>query len=157
MAVCEHVPTHTRHLMANPGLEARVSCLSRKSWIHNVFEVAKMYCDHHIIAKDVDWTLEPDRNHSPMVIVHFGRSDREWSQGKADVECNAIIREIAGYASVITVTDGSYDPANNTAGWGFVAYQDDVKLAEALGSHIVYTSSTRMELEAIRQALLGLK
>ncbi len=57
---------------------------------------------------------------------------------------------------MITVTDGSYDPANNRAGWGFVAYQDDVKLAEALGSHIVYISSTRMELEAIRQALLSL-
>ncbi len=38
-----------------------------------------------------------------------------------------------------------------------MAYQDDVKLAEASGSHIVHTSGIRMELEAIRQALLWLK
>ncbi len=37
-----------------------------------------------------------------------------------------------------------------------MVYQDGVKLAES-DSHIVHTSSIRMELEAIRQALMWLK
>ncbi len=62
----------------------------------------------------------------------------------ADAECKAAVREKAGDASVITATYGSYDSANNRVGSGYVAYHEDVKLAEASGSHIVHTSSTRM-------------
>ncbi len=82
---------------------------------------------------------------------------QEWPQDKADVECKEVITEIGGASSVNIATDGSYDPSNNRVGWRFVAYQNDVKLAEASGSYKMNTSSTRMELEAIRQAVLWLK
>ncbi len=80
-----------------------------------------MCYDHHTLAKDNAWTLEPDHSHSPMGI------------DKADAKFEAVIREIAGDASMITATDGHCDPANNRAGWGFLAYQDGVKMAEASG------------------------
>ncbi len=87
-----------------------------------------------------------------LCCFSFDKNVKEWPRGKADAECKAVIRKTAGHASVIIATDGSYDPANNRAGWGCVAYQDDVKLAESSCPHIVHTSSTRMELEAITQA-----
>ncbi len=60
MAACEHVPIHTRQLRAGPAQEDPVSYLSRKSSIHKSFEAAKMFRDHHTLAKDAEWTLKPD-------------------------------------------------------------------------------------------------
>ncbi len=156
MVACEPVPIHKRQLKTCPASEAPVSRLSRKSCIHKSFEAAKMYFDHSTLGKDAEFTLHPDHSHSPLVIVHFDRSAGEWPYGNEYAKSKAAIREIAVSASVIIATDGSYDPANNSVGWVFVARQDNVKLTKASDAHIVHTSSTRMELEAIKHALLWL-
>ena len=64
-----------------------------------------------------------------------------------------MFREIGGDQALLVATDGSFDPANNRAGWSFVAYLNGEKIMEQCGAHNLYTSSTRMEVEAVRRAL----
>ncbi len=146
MITCGSVPIHRSQLRSRPAPNVPVRHLSRKSWIHKCFEAAKMFCDYHTLAKDADRTLEPDYSHYPCrghCVIWQKCQGIAPRQSKYSVQG----REIACSASVIITSDGLCDPAKTRAGWGFVAYQDDMKLAEASGSHIVHTSSTRVELE----------
>ncbi len=64
-----------------------------------------------------------------------------------------MLLEIGDTESLVIATDGSSTGECNRASWGFVVYQDSRKIAEECGSHKLYTSSTRMEVEAVNRAL----
>ena len=87
------------------------------------------------------------------VVIRFGRECREWSNGRAEAACRDMFREIGGDQAMLVATDGSFDPAKNRAGWGFAAYLNGEKIMEQCGAHNIYTSSTRMEVEAVNRAL----
>ena len=64
-----------------------------------------------------------------------------------------MLLEIGDEDSLVIATDGSFIGDSNRAGWSFAVYQNGRKIAEDCGSHILYTSSTRMEVEAVNRAL----
>jgi ribonuclease HI len=64
-----------------------------------------------------------------------------------------MFNELGGEDALIIATDGSFCPKSSRAGWGFTAYKDHIKVAEGKGAHKLYTSSTRMEVEAANRAL----
>ena len=57
---------------------------------------------------------------------------------------------------MVIATDGSFAPDNDRAGWGFAVYANGQKVADRCGAHNMVTSSTRMEVEAVHQALMWL-
>ena len=64
-----------------------------------------------------------------------------------------MFQELGQERSLIIATDGSFTPDTMRAGWGFAAFLDGIPVAEMSGACTLYTSSTRMELEAVKQAL----
>ena len=64
-----------------------------------------------------------------------------------------MFQELGQEGILIIATDGSFTPGSMRAGWGFAAFLDGKLIAERCGATTLYTSSTRMELEAVKQAL----
>ena len=67
-----------------------------------------------------------------------------------------MFRELGGDDAIIVATDGSFTADNNRSGWGYAVYHEGRVLTEEAGSHHIYASSTRMEFEAIKRALMWL-
>ena len=60
--------------------------------------------------------------------------------------------------SHLVATDGSFDPDTNRAGWGFASFNNGELIQQARAhTHKMFTSSTRMELKAVRNAVKVVK
>ena len=107
------------------------------------------------LSSQPPWQLSSEEEgwYQPDVIVRFNRECREWPQGAAEAACQELFEELGQEGILIIATDGSFTPGSMRAGWGFAAFLDGVLIAEKSGASTLYTSSTRMELEAVRQAL----
>ena len=126
--------------------------LNRKSWVDSSFTAVDDLCGLQNVAHGPMWSLlgnDCEQN----VVIRFGRECREWPAGRAEAACREMFTEIGGDNALLVATDGSFDPANNRAGWGFAAYLNGEKIMEQYGAHKIYTSSTRMEVEAVHRAL----
>jgi len=89
-------------------------------------------------------------------VVAFNREARDWPEGAAQALCCQLFLDLGGEDSIVVATDGSFNAENNRAGWGFLIRLNTTTIEEDAGCHWIYTSSTRMEFEAIQQALLRL-
>ena len=149
---CMYVPPEsyalrTRKPRVNPHRR-----LNRKSWVDSSFAAVENLCGLQNVAPSPMWS-PIGKDFEQNVVIRFGRECREWSAGRAEAACRDMFREIGGDQALLVATDGSFDPANNRAGWGFAAYLNGKKIMEQCGAHNVYTSSTRMEVEAVHRAL----
>ena len=126
--------------------------LNRKSWVDSSFVAVEILCGLQNIAPSPMWS-QIGSDFEQRVVIRFGRECREWSNGRAEAACRDMFREIGGDQAMLVATDGSFDPAKNRAGWGFAAYLNGEKIMEQCGAHNIYTSSTRMEVEAVNRAL----
>ena len=140
---------HTRHEVAPR------SHLKRKSWIELAALACRRTCDSLPLSNQPPWQLASEEEgwHQPAVIVKFNRECREWPQGAAEAACQEMFQELGQEGILIIATDGSFTPGSMRAGWGFAAFLDGKLIAERCGATTLYTSSTRMELEAVKQAL----
>ena len=91
-----------------------------------------------------------------QVTTISSRECREWPAGAAQALCSNLFWELGGDAATIIATDGSFNPDTNRAGWGYLIQSEGNAVSKGSGCHTIYTSSTRMEFEAIQQALLCL-
>ena len=95
--------------------------------------------------------------HTSLYHLHHQlQIGRAWPPAAANSAFSQLLSDIiSGTDSILVATDGSFDPATNRAGWGFAIFSNGEQ--EGAGAHQVFTSSTRMELEAIRNALKAIK
>ncbi len=143
-------PRCTRTLRTRAPREAPVRRLHRRSWIDLSFEALRTTCQPHSIADQPMWS---QTDCEQKVVIRFNRECREWDPGRAEAECTAVIRELSTDNTILIATDGSFSPDMDRAGWGFAAFQAGNMIEEQCGAHSIYTSSTRMEVEAVRRAL----
>ncbi len=61
--------------------------------------------------------------------------------------------ELGTEDTLLIATDGSFCADKESTGWGFAVFYRAEKIAEEYGAHTLYTSSTRMEVEAVHRAL----
>ena len=106
-------------------------------------------CGTHRVASQSAWILPEIHEEAPEVVVRFDRSCRLWPQGSANAAFSQLLGDICQRDSLLVVTDSSFDSATQLAGWGFIVYSKGAVIVQGAGAHKVYTSSTRMELEAI--------
>ena len=130
--------------------------LTRKSWLDASFEAMYSLAGDHAVSHNPMWST-PDDSPSHTVIIRFNRECRDWPEGKADKACTALFQELGVEEAILLATDGSFTAGTNRAGWAFVAYHKGVRIAQDSGAHTIYTSSTRMEIEAVSRALLWLR
>ena len=99
----------------------------------------------HYLSRSPAWIPPELHDEEPTVIINFNRDGRDWPPGAANSALFQLLYDIiSGTDSILVATDGSFDLATNRAGWGFAIFS-------------VFTSSTRMELEAVRNALKAVK
>ena len=108
--------------------------LNRKSWVDASFEAMKTLSGQHCIAKQPMWT-KPCTDFEPKVEIRFNRECRNWPDGQAQAACSAMFQEIGGDKALLVATDGSFDPVNTRAGWGFAVFQHGRKIMEDCGAH----------------------
>ena len=144
--VCE------RTLRPRQPRSAPIRRLKRKSWIDVSFQAVESVAGIHPISPVPMWT-RPEESSCQQVVVKFNRECREWAEGEAQQAFERLIMELGKADSLIIATDGSFRVEDNRAGWGFAVYQYGEKIADQCGSHSIYTSSTRMEVEAAKRAL----
>ncbi len=152
---CLQQPSHTRSLRPRPTLEEPVRRLKRKSWVDHSFKALNTLTAGHLVSEQPMWR-KSDEGHAHRVVIRFGRECREWTQGAANDACNALLRELGSQHGLVIATDGSFALDSGRAGWGFAVYSRGQKVAAKCGAHNVVTSSTRVEVEAVRQALTWL-
>ena len=105
------------------------------------------------MAEAPAWIPQELHEEEPNVVIRFNRDCRTWPAGTANTAFSDLLMDISGGEYTLVATDGSYDSTTNRAGWGFAIYENGQVTQQGAGAHQVYTSSTRMELEAIRRAL----
>ena len=147
-----HVSTEQGRLRPREPLAAPPRRLKRKSWLDLSLTAARSHTGSHTLAPNPMWR-KPHSSTVQHVEIRFGRECREWPSGEAEEACKTMLREFSDGESLVIATDGSFTGECNRAGWGFAVYQGDRKIAEDCGSHKLYTSSTRMEVEAVNRAL----
>ena len=132
--------------------------LKRKSWLEHAANDCKKICSPLFIADRMPWSRREieEWSYEPDVIVRFNRECREWPCGAAEAACRELLQEIGSGSCLVIATDGSFTPDTIRAGWGLAAYLDGRMVMEMAGACNAYVSSTRMEMEALRQALLWL-
>ena len=86
-------------------------------------------------------------------MVCFDRECRNWPDGEAEEACSTMFTELGTEDTLLIATDGSFCTDKERAGWGFAVFYKAEKIAEEYGAHTLYTSSTRMEVEAVHRAL----
>ena len=112
----------------------------------------------HYLSRSPAWIPPELHDEEPTVIINFNRDGRDWPPGAANSALFQLLYDIiSGTDSILVATDGSFDPATNRAGWGFAIFSNGELIQQGAGAHQVFTSSTRMELEAIRNALEAVK
>ena len=139
-------------LRSRQPLEAPFRRLTRQSWLDLSLIAARSQARPHTLAQDPMWH-RPGNGVSQRVEVRFNRECREWPTGEAEAAFSAMLLEIGDTDSLVIATDGSFTGDCSRAGWGFAVYQDGRKIAQECGSHILHTSSTGMEIEAVNRAL----
>ena len=121
--------------------------LKRKSWVDHSFKALATLTAGHSVWRKLD------EGHAQRVVICLGRECREWTQGAANDACNTLLQELGSQHGLVIATDGSFTPDSGRAGWGFAVYNRGEKVAERCGAHNIVTSSTRVEVKAVRQAL----
>ena len=74
----------------------------------------------------------------------------------ANEACVTLFHQLGSRQGIIFARDGSFALDSGRTGWGFAVYKGGQKIMEDCGAHHLATSSTRMEVEAVRQALMWL-
>jgi len=132
--------------------------LRRKPWTSNALSAAFELSVIHYLSHSPEWIPPELHDEVPTVIINFNRDCRVWPPGAADSAFSQLLSDNnSGTDSILVATDGSFDPATNRAGWDFAIFGSGELIQQGAGAHHVFTSSTRMELEAVRNALKAVK
>ena len=124
-----------------------------RSWMAEAEESLKRVCDLENISCGKEWQEVCDEDRSlTRVIITMGRERREIAPVINDAAIKDLISEHSGPDGVVVYTDGSVKKGEQS-GWGFIAYIDDKTVHTASGAIGTDTSSMRMEIEAITNAL----
>ena len=132
--------------------------LRMKPWtsraLSATFELSGIHYPSHSLA----WIPPELHDEEPTVIINFNRDCRVWPPGAANSVFSQLLSDInSGTDSILVVTDGSFDPATIRAGWGFAIFSNGGLTKQGAGEHQVFTCSTRIELEAVGNALKAVK
>jgi len=138
--------------------KAELRRLKRKPWTAHALSATFELSGIQYLSHSPAWIPPELYDEEPTVIINFNRGCRVWSPGAANSAFSQLLSNIISDADSIPVaTDGSFDPATNRAGWGFAIFSNGELSQQGAGAHQVFTSSTRMELEAIRNAWKAVK
>ena len=151
----QNIPRQLRH-QRKPTVASR---LKRSSWVEKSHAACQELTGKHHLSAYPAWSKLEDTEGIAQcsVTITLSRECREWTEGAADAKCNELFTQIGGDDALIVATDGSFTAANNRAGWGFAVFRNNRKIADGSGAATLYTSSTRMELEALNQAITWLR
>ena len=102
--------------------------------------------------------ISPELHDEEPTVINFNHDCRHWPPGAANYAFSQLLSDISsGTESILVATDDSFDLATNRARWGFAIFSNGEFIQQGAGTHQVFTSSTRMELEAVRNALKAVK
>jgi len=132
--------------------------LRRKPWTSHALSATFELSGIHYLSHSPAWIPPELHDEEPTVIINFNQDCRVWPPAAANSALSQLLSDIiSGTDSILLATDSSFDPATNRAGWGFAIFSDGGLIQQAAGAHQVFTSSTRIQLEAIRNALKAVK
>jgi len=132
--------------------------LRRKPWTSQALSATFELSGIHYLSHSPAWISPELHDEEPTVIINFNRDCRVWPRGAANSAFSQLLSDISsGTDSILVATDDSFDPATNRAGWGFAIFSNGELIQQGAGAQQVFTSSTRMELEAVRNALKAVK
>jgi len=132
--------------------------LRRKPWTSHALSAAFELSGIHYLSHSPAWIPPELYDEEPTVIVNFNRDYRDWPPGEDNSAFSQLLSDInSGTDSILVATDGSFDPSINRAGWGFFIFSNGELIQQGAGAHQMFTSSTTMELEAVRNALKAVK
>jgi len=133
--------------------------LRRKPWTSHALSAAFEMRGIHYLSHSPAWIPPELHDEEPTVISNFNRDWRVWHPAAANSAFSQLLSDIivSSADSILVATHGSFDPATNRARWGFAIFSNGELIHQRSGVHQVFTSSTRMVLEAVRNALKAVK
>ena len=132
--------------------------LRRKPWTSHALSATFELIGIHYLSHSPAWIPPGLHDEEPTAIINFNRDCRLWPSAATNTAFSQLLYDIInGTDSILVATDGSFDPATSRVRWGFAIFSNGELIQEGAGAHQVFTSSTRMELEAVKNDLKAVK
>ena len=124
-----------------------------KSWMAHAEDTLGLVCNLDDIVRGQEYVeLGGDNKERNKVIITLSRECREWVAGATEAEVRQLIDDHSKPSDPVIYTDGSVTRGVRS-GWGYMAIVNGKKVTSGAGAFRSTTSSMRMEIQAVTEAL----